>query len=182
MSEPKPASAAAIAGFYVLYFGAVGVTLPFLPAYLKSLSLSGAQVGVLLALSPLMSLVAPPIWGHLADRSGRPDRVLTVVTLGAAVGFAPLLVADRFALLVACLVGYAFFNSAVTSLIDSLSIQRVALQGGSFAYLRVFGSLGFVLSSSAFGFAVAAPGRATVAVPLGMMRLYFLWSFSVRAS
>jgi PPP family 3-phenylpropionic acid transporter len=107
--------------------------------------------------------------------------VLTVVACGTALGFSTLLLADRFALLVPCLMGYAFFNSAVTPLIDSLTLQRVSAKGGSFAYLRVFGSMGFVLSSSAFGFAVAGPDRSTVAVPLVFMALFFLWSFTLRA-
>lgn len=175
----RAAGAVPIAGFYLLYFAGVGITLPFLPAYLKSLSLSGTQVGLLLGLGPLASLLAPPLWGHLADRFGRPERVLSVVALGMAAGFALLLGASRFGALVACLAVYSFFYAAVTPLIDSLALQRVAAAGGSFAHLRLFGSLGFVLSSSAFGFAIARPDRATVAVPLALMGAYFLWSFTL---
>ncbi|HME91967.1 MAG TPA: MFS transporter, partial [Myxococcaceae bacterium] len=62
MKQAQVAGFVPLAGFYLLYFGALGVTLPFFPAYLKSLGLSGSQVGMLLALAPVVSLVAPPIW------------------------------------------------------------------------------------------------------------------------
>ncbi|HYO73400.1 MAG TPA: MFS transporter, partial [Archangium sp.] len=82
-------------GFYALFFSITGIILPFLPAYLKSLTLSVAQVGLLLSLSPLLALVAPHFWGHLADRTGRPHRVLTAVCAGACLGFIPLLFVER---------------------------------------------------------------------------------------
>ena len=182
MTQPRVAGFVPLAGFYLLYFGALGVTLPFFPAYLKSLGLSGSEVGVLLALAPLLSLVGPPLWGHLADRTGRADRVLTAVTLGAFACFAPLLWVDRFAALIVVLASYAFFTSSVTPLIDTLTLQHVGTAGGSFSRVRLFGSIGFVISSTAFGLAISRIDRMTVLVPLCLMAAYLVWSFLVRAT
>jgi PPP family 3-phenylpropionic acid transporter len=181
MNEAKGAGLVPLSGFYILYFGALGITLPFFPAYLKSLSLSASEIGVLLALPPLFSLFAPPFWGHLADWSGRGDRVLSLVSLGACACFALLLAANRFGSLFLVIGAYALFNSSITPLIDSLTLQRVALSGGSFARVRLFGSIGFVLSSSLFGISVAKIDRATVVVPLCLMAGYFAWSLGIRA-
>lgn len=181
MSLPPVASRASLAGFYFLLFGVVGITLPFLPAYLKSLSLSATEVGVLLALNPLMSLFAPPLWGHLADRTGQSGRILTVLALGALAGLAPIVAVDRFPALAATLMAYAFFSSAFTPLVDSLTLERVARMGGSYAHLRLFGSLGFVLSSFAFGLLVPRVDRTTVLVPVALLAALFLWSFTLRA-
>lgn len=177
----KGAGLVALSGFYFLYFGALGVTLPFFPAYLKSFSLSVSEIGVLLALPPLLSLFAPPFWGHLADWTGRSDLVLNVVSLGAGVCFSLLLFAHRFGPLLLVIGAYALFNSSITPLIDSLTLQRIALSGGSFARVRLFGSIGFVLSSSLFGISVASIGRATVIAPLCLMAGYFAWSLGIRA-
>lgn len=181
MTAPRGAGLVPLSGFYFLYFGALGVTLPFFPAYLKSLSLSASEVGVLLALPPLFSLFAPPLWGHLADRTGRGDLVLNVVSFGACACFSVLLWASHFASLIPVLAAYALFSSSVTPLIDSLTLQRIALWGGSFARVRLFGSLGFVLASSMFGMSVARIDRATVVVPLCLMAAYSAWSLSIRA-
>jgi PPP family 3-phenylpropionic acid transporter len=168
-------------GFYVLYFASVGIVLPFLPAWLRSLGLAGWQIGVLLALNPGLALAAPPLWGYLADRFGRPDRILSVIAGGAVLGFAPLAMSSRFVALALALGTYAFFASSITTLLDSLALQRVGLHGGSYSRLRLFGSLGFVVSSTAFGLAVGAVDRRVVSVALALIAAYFAWSFTLKA-
>ena len=167
-------------GFYALYFSAVGIVLPFLPAYLASLALSATQVGLLLSLSPLLALVSPHFWGHLADRTGRASRILTLLAVGTCASFSSLLFVDRFPTLIATFVAYAFFSSSISPLMDSLALQHVARAGGSFAHLRLFGSLGFVLSSTLFGLSVDSVGRATVLVPLGLLIALALWCLTLR--
>lgn len=166
-------------GFYLLYFGTIGVLMPFLPAYLASLHLTASEIGILLAVNPALAMAAPPLWGRLADRTGRPDRVLSAIALGATLSFAPLLAVERFPAVLLVLSGYAFFASSITTVLDSLAIRHVAAQGGSYARIRLFGSLGFVLSSTLFGLSVGEVGRATVLVPLVLMAGYFLWSLRI---
>ncbi len=180
-AAPRAAGWLPLVGSYGLYFGAVGILLPFLPAYLRSLSLSGAQVGALLALSPLMSLVAPPLFGHWADRTGRVDRVLRVLAFGALLGLAPLTAVDTLAGAALAMGLYAFFASSMTSMMDALALQRVALEGGSYARLRLFGSLGFVLSSALFGLAADTLDRTTVVVAVGFVAAYAAWSLTLRS-
>lgn len=169
-----------LAGFYFLYYAMVGIVLPFLPAYLKSLALSATQVGLLLSISPLVSLLAPPLWGHLADRTGRASRVLTGLTLGAALAFSLFLVARSFPALVAAMMTYAFFASAFTPLIDSLAMHHVARTGGSYAHLRLFGSLGFIVSTVVFGLLVSRVDRTLVLTPLVLLSLLVPWTLTLR--
>ncbi len=170
----------ALAGFYFLYYAMVGIVLPFLPAYLKSLSLSATQVGLLLSITPLVSLVAPPLWGHLADQTGQAARVLTGLTLGSTLAFSLFLVARSFPALVASMVTYACFASAFTPLIDSLAMHHVALNGGSYAHLRLFGSLGFIASAIVFGLLVTRVDRTLVMTPLMLLALLIPWTLTLR--
>ena len=182
MNPPQAAGRTPLVGFYLLYFGAVGITLPFLPAYLRSLALSPAQVGLLLALTPLASLLAPPLWGYLADRTGRIGQVLSVLVIGSTLCFAPLLGVESFPALVVTLGAYACFFSSITPVIDSLALNHVVLKGGSYAHLRLFGSLGFILSSTTFGLVVRQVDRFTVLVPLALFTVLAAWSFLLRAN
>ena len=170
----------ALAGFYFLYYAMVGIVLPFLPAYLKSLSLSATQVGLILSITPLVSLVAPPLWGHLADQTGQAARVLTGLTLGSTLAFSLFLVARSFPALVASMVTYACFASAFTPLIDSLAMHHVALNGGSYAHLRLFGSLGFIASTVVFGLLVTRVDRTLVLTPLVLLALLMPWTLTLR--
>lgn len=181
MSDELTVSRLPLVGQYAIHFATVGILLPFLPAYLASLSFSATQVGMLLAISPAMALFAPHLFGHVADQRGRPDRVLRLIVIGSAICFAPLAFAGSLPQVALALAGYAFFSSSMTSVLDSLALQRAAARGESYAHLRLFGSAGFVVSSIAFGLAVARVDRRTILVPLALMLAASLWSFSLRA-
>lgn len=180
-SETPPARLLPLAGFYVLYFGTVGITLPFLPAYLTSLNFSATEVGVLLALGPAMAIVSPPIFGGLADRTARPDRVLTLISFGTALGFLPLALVSGFPPVFAAFLAYQFFYASIVPIIDSLALAHVAKAGGSYAGIRLFGSLGFILASIGFGFSVETVDRRAIFVCLAFIGAFALWSLSIRA-
>ena len=67
--------------FYLLYFGANACFLPYMVLYYQSLDFSGAQIGMLTAISPLITLVSAPFWTGIADASHRHKLVLTVTLL-----------------------------------------------------------------------------------------------------
>lgn len=182
MTAQRTSPAARLAGFYALYFGTVGISLPFFPGYFRAIGLSASQIGLLLAIGPVCALFAPPLWGQLADRTGRPGLVLAIVSLGAAAGYGLLTLAGGFPAAFGALVVHAVFASAITTLIDTLALHHVVARGGSYARLRVFGSLGFVASSVAFGFAVTGYGRATVLWPVGLMTAAAVWAGTLLAN
>ncbi len=157
--------------FYVLFFMTVGISLPFMPGYFKTLGFNGSESGLLLSISPGFALVMPPLWGQLADRSGRPGVVLFVTAAGGALGYALLARATSFtdALLALCV--HATFASSLTSLADTLALHHVQQHGGSYARIRLWGSIGFVLASLPFGFLVTEIDRTTVLAPLVLLSL-----------
>lgn len=183
MEHPPSATHAGawrLAVFYLLQFMALGITLPFLPWYFSTLGLSASQSGVLLAVGPTFALVAPPLWGHLADRTGRPGAVLVVVSAGAAVGFGLLSAAAAFGAVLAALAAHWAFASATSTLIDTLTLQHVERRGGSYPAIRLWGSLGFVVSALAFGQRAVVDGGA-VLVPLALMVACAAWAGAMLA-
>lgn len=181
MNRPTVASAGSLSIYYAAYFGCIGIILPFLPAYLKSIGFSATQVGLLLAIGPTLALLVPNLWAHLADRSGRADRVLIVLSAGAFLFFLPLLRVRTFAGVFAALTAYGAFQAAITTLVDTITLHRVHSVGGSFSRIRVFGSLAFVVSSSAYGLAVREIGPNAVIVAAGMLFLLAAASLAVRS-
>lgn len=171
MSAQPGARPWALSAFYLLLFMTVGVSLPFLPGYFKTLGFSGAQSGALLAVSPTFALFMPPLWGQLADRSGRPGLVLFLLTSGAALGYVVLARATTFEGALLALSLHAAFASSITSIADTLAIHHVQQHGGTYAGIRRWGSAGFVLTSLPFGFFVTQIDRTAVLVPMVLMGL-----------
>jgi DHA1 family multidrug resistance protein-like MFS transporter len=58
-----------------------GMVMPIFPFYIESLGASATELGLLVAISPFIQLVAAPVWGGVSDRRGRKP-VLVVGLLG----------------------------------------------------------------------------------------------------
>ncbi len=58
-----------------------GIVIPVYPFYIQSMGASGNELGLLIAISPLLQLIFSPIWGVVSDRVGRKP-VLLVGILG----------------------------------------------------------------------------------------------------
>lgn len=170
------ANAGSLIVFYVLFFMSVGVTLPFLPVYYESLGIQPSQIGVLLSVGPLFALLAPPLWGQVSDRTGRPGLVLFLISAGSLLGFGALLQATSFAAVLAALALFSLFGAATTTVIDSLALTHVEQHGGTFASIRTFGSAGFVVATLAFGFFVDVVDRRVIVVTLVLIVAYTAWA------
>jgi PPP family 3-phenylpropionic acid transporter len=57
--------------FYFLYFAGVASFGPYRVLYYQSLSFTGAQIGLLVGITPLITLVSLPLMTGLADRTNR---------------------------------------------------------------------------------------------------------------
>ncbi|MEJ7618685.1 MAG: MFS transporter [Pyrinomonadaceae bacterium] len=138
---------------YFLYFITLGLFGPYFPVYLRERGLSGVQIGWVLALSPVLKIFVPPILGALADRARGP-RFWGMVTAWAALSSLALVVTlsgNSWALIfsIAC---YCAATAPVMALLDSATLHFLQrTQQGRFGYVRLWGSLGFVLSSCGLG-------------------------------
>jgi PPP family 3-phenylpropionic acid transporter len=157
-----------VALFYFAMFLATGVVQSYLPPYYRTLGLGGLEIAALGSIQAVLLVAAPPAWGFWADRSGRPARVLLVAASGAALGFVPLLGARTFAAVGATLLVYGAFQSGIGGLADAVAVGEARRRGGSFSRIRLWGSLGFVVSSWLFGVWLDRGGRAADAVPAAL--------------
>jgi PPP family 3-phenylpropionic acid transporter len=167
---PPPSTATRLRALYFLYYGNVGTYLPFFAVYLKGLGFTGEQIGLVQMLPsfPLGPLVAIA-WATWADHRGTPERALRRAT--AWVGVAVLLLPfARTPLQVgAVVVLMALGDRAVVPLTDSITIEHCRERpGASYARIRLFGSLGFIVLTVLVGRLLTLRGGrpADLAVPL----------------
>src|SRR5450631_1113322 len=141
--------------FYFFLFQVVAIGMAFMPAHLRALGLTGAQISTARAISPLLAPAVPLGWAWLADRTQRHDRVLQLIAFGAFVGFTPLAwahgrAASSFALILIGYLGYATFFVGMGGLADALAVARVRA-GAVYGRMRLWGSLGYVVAAITVG-------------------------------
>ncbi len=166
-----------LATFWFLYFAGLGVFFPFYTLYLREqVGLSGTEVGIVLAVMPLVGMVAQPLWGQVADRTGARSTVLALLTLGAAAGFAGLAGLEGFTAFTLGTAALAVCATAIGPI--SLSVAFAALRDRgphAFGLVRVWGTIGYLLAVACFPAALhrLAPTAADGSEP-GLAALFWV--------
>ena len=80
-----------LGSFYLVYFAVIGAFLPYWSLYLEDQGFDKRAIGILTALTMLTRMLAPMVWGWLADRSGRHMRWVRLATFMEAVACCLLL-------------------------------------------------------------------------------------------
>jgi PPP family 3-phenylpropionic acid transporter len=131
--------------FWFTYFGSLGIFYPYFTLYLReNAGLSGTQLGIVLAISPLVGMIAQPLWGQAADRTGARSRILAWLTLGTAFGYLVLGYVEGFGPIVVAMIALAFVGTAVFPIMISVSLAILRDSGRhAFGRVRVWGTIGF---------------------------------------
>lgn len=154
-----------IRAYYFTLFVSVGLILPYLPPYYRSLGFDGSEIALLLSVHPLLGIAVPPLWGFLADRTRRPVQLLRIASIGTALAFVPLLLTQSYGLIAAALVCFGLCATPLGALADSIAVPEARRLGTDFARLRLWGSLGFAAASWSFGQWLGRGGAAFHVVP-----------------
>lgn len=136
---------------YFLYYGGAACLVPFLTLYYEELGLSGARIGILAGLVPLLTLVSAPLWGGFSDATGRHRLSL----LGAISGtWLAVLLASRmgsFVGLLPAVVLYAFFSAPIVPLVDNSVMEMLGEKRNQYGRIRLWGAVGWGAAALAIG-------------------------------
>ena len=144
-----------------LIFLGIGLVIPVLPIYLKDLGLTGADLGVLVAVFALAQMVISPFGGTLADKLGKKLIICIGLILFSlseflfAIGHTfPILMISRV------LGGFSagMIMPGVTGLIADISPAQDKAR--NFGYMSAIISAGFILGPGIGGFLAEISHRA----------------------
>jgi PPP family 3-phenylpropionic acid transporter len=142
-----------IAGFYFFYYAFVGMFSPYWSLYLQSIHFTPIEIAILMSIQPVMRMVAPNVWGWLADHTGQ--RLLVVqaaATLSAVFYFGVFLTTSFWGLfLVLTLMG--FFWSASMPLVEATTLSYLGKNTAHYGRIRSWGSIGFIVAVVGLGYA-----------------------------
>lgn len=153
-----------LSAFWFFFLGGWGVFFPYYSLYLsRELSLPASQVGVVMAVIPLLGLLAQPLWGQLADRTGSRRIVLAIVAAGAATAALGLVLPRGFWPAAAATGIFAAFSTSVPSMSNAVTLAGVGRQDiGRYGRIRMWGTVGFLVMVIVFPRFLTAVGEASV--------------------
>lgn len=169
-----------LSAFYFFYFAYLGAFAPFFALYLTSVGMNAVEIGVLMALPQLTRILAPHLWGWLADHSGRRIGIVRVSGTAGLVVFTGVFAGESFALLFAVLFAMTFFWSAALPLVEATTLSQLGEETARYGRIRVWGSVGFIAAVVAVGYLIDATGpRAVLWVVALLMAGMLLLSFTL---
>lgn len=137
-----------LSSFYLFYFAALGAMIPYWGLYLQSLGFSAVQIGNLMALLLLSRIVAPNVWGWLADHGGQPLQLVRGAAFIAALTYVGVFFAHTFWALAIVMSAFTFFWHAALPQLEAMTIKRL---GARYGRVRLWGSIGFIVSVLSLG-------------------------------
>jgi len=141
-----------LSGYYFFYFAFIGAFSPYFSLYLQAIGRNAGQIAVLMSLMSVMRMLAPTLWGWLADRVGVRTPIVRLSALLSVMGFSGFLVSDAYGAQFVSMALLAFFWSAALPLVETLTFSHLAGQAGRYGNIRVWGSVGFIVAVLGLGY------------------------------
>ncbi len=151
-----------LAGFYFFYFAYIGAFAPFFSVYLAGTGLSPVEIGVVMALPQLTRIVAPHLWGWVADAGGRQVRLVRATVLAGMLCWLGLFASASFLWICVVILATGFFLSAALPLVEATTLTHLGEHTGRYGAIRLWGSIGFIVAVIGVGYALDLFGASAL--------------------
>ncbi|MDH3326921.1 MAG: MFS transporter [Gammaproteobacteria bacterium] len=169
-----------LSGFYFFYFASVGALFPYWGLFLQSNGYSSQQIANVFAVIMGTKLIAPYIWGWLADRTGKRMLIIRIASLFSILCFAGIFYSYDYAWLMLCMFGFSFFWNANLPQFEAVTFSHLGENTHRYSAIRLWGSLGFVLLVALLGSLLEYYGVGILPGFI-LVLLILIWFFSFLA-
>ena len=148
----------AIGAQYFLYFGVLGIFLPYFNLYCYHLGFSGFQIGLLSGLRSVTLVVFSLVWATLADRLQNRKAIYVLCSTAAAAAWALFLASEDFGFLLLVTILYGIFFAPIISFLEAFTMDALNRDKRRYGRIRAWGSVSFILTVLALGWIIDAYG------------------------
>lgn len=164
--------------FYFCYYAALGAYTPYIGRWVVSLGHGGYVVGAMLGLWYGSRIVSPPAWGWILQRSAQPGRWFVAACAATLFCFAGFTLGRSAWQLFAVMAGFGLFYNAVMPQFEAMTLVALGTRSAEYGRIRVWGSVGFLLVASSYGWLLDRLGDATfpwLTLPWFVLLLFAAW-------
>ena len=136
---------------YFLYFGVLGVYLPFFNLYCYHLGFTGTQIGLLSGLRSATLVIFPFIWGMLADRFAQRKSIYFSCNLLAVLSWSAFLLTHDFVSMLVIMGIHGMFYAPLISFLEAYSMDILGEDKKAYGRVRLWGSVSFIIVVTILG-------------------------------
>jgi len=163
-----------LSGFYFFYFATLGGFLPYWSLYLKDSGFNADQIGELSALLVGTKIIAPNLWGWIADRTGKSLRIIRSVSFFAALLFAGFFLDRNYVWFAWITIGFSFFWNAALPQFEAVTLFHLKNESHRYSQIRLWGSVGFIVTVLGIGWLLDTQPISMLPVVIAVL-LALIW-------
>lgn len=140
-----------LSGFYFAYFGVLGAMVPFWSLFLQDRGFSLTDIALLAAIPMATRIVAPNVWGWIADHQRARLPIVRLGALATILVFAAVWWVESFWGMALVMAGYSFFWNALLPQFEVVTLNHLGAQIAQYSRVRLWGSIGFIVAVLGLG-------------------------------
>lgn len=137
--------------FNFLIYGTMVIFTSFFQLYLQDAGMNKFEIGTLMALGPLVSLLANPFWTFWSDRLQNTRRILLIMMTGTLLLIQFVFHAGTYNMVYLAMILFFFFQSPLFAQSNTLTLGYVGDQPQKFGTFRNWGSIGWAVVAVSAG-------------------------------
>jgi PPP family 3-phenylpropionic acid transporter len=139
--------------FYFILFLSFGIIGPYRALYLSQKGFSGTQIGLLIGIVPILSIVFQPIWGALSDLLHTRRMILIIGCLGVSLSMVGVGLGTTFTANFIYFTLFSIFITPIGPIATAFVLDYLdeIEKPDGLSMIRLWGSIGFSVSSLVLG-------------------------------
>ena len=174
ISDTKKPPYGRLSSFYFFYFATLGILVPYWSLYLQSLDFNAREIGELLAILVGTKLVAPYIWGWIADHTGKRILIVKIGSFLAAISFMLVYGVTSYWGMALTMMLYSFFWNAILPQFEASTMNHLGEDHDRYSVIRSWGSIGFILTVMLAGPMIDEFGTEVI-LPMLSIAFVMIW-------
>jgi len=130
---------------YFLYFGAMGIFLPYFNLYCYQLGFTGFQIGLLSTLRSVTLVIFPLFWGALADHFHIRKPLYILFNIVSSFIWSFFLFTTNFWPMFIITFFYGIFSAPIISFLATFTMEILGVRKNQYGSIRVWGSISFII-------------------------------------
>ncbi|MCU7939492.1 MAG: MFS transporter [gamma proteobacterium symbiont of Bathyaustriella thionipta] len=140
-----------LSSFYWFYFASLGAFIPYWGLYLSDSGYSAIEIGQLMAVIMGTKIIAPYLWGWIADHRGNRLFIIRLGAVIAAIAYAGIFIINTFWWIFFVLLVFSFFWNAILPQFEALTFNHLDKNDHQYSWIRGWGSIGFIITVVSVG-------------------------------
>lgn len=139
---------------YFLYFGVLGVYLPFFNLYCYYLGFNGIQIGAISSLRSIVLVAFSVAWSLIADRFQMRKAIYVLCSWLSTGIWAAYFFSDSYWIIFFITGCYGLFYAPIISFLEAFTIDILGEQKKSYGSIRAWGSISFIAMVMVLGYLI----------------------------